>query len=93
MFPNRLGQALCGGLDVNKFRPKPSSLVRPELIVIVFRQEMIYNTNRKTIHWEFVKSLEPPRITHMRAVEVINKTNHFGQITVRFHTQQVRVAF
>jgi hypothetical protein len=50
---------------------------------------MVFNTERKTIHWEFIKSLEPARVTHMRAVEVISKNNYFAQITVRFHTQQV----
>ena len=51
--------------------------------------EMIFNTDRKTIHWEFIKSMEPPRITHMRVVEVLSKNNDFAQITVRFHSQQV----
>jgi hypothetical protein len=50
---------------------------------------MMYNTERKSIQWEFVKSLEPPRIVHMRTQEIMSKANFFAQITVRFHTQQV----
>lgn len=43
----------------------------------------------KTIHWKFVKSLEPPRLVHARCTDLITKENVFGQVTVRFHTQQI----
>lgn len=51
--------------------------------------EMMYNIKFKTIHWQFLKSLEPPRVVHARCTDVVNKENIFGQITVRFHTQQM----
>ncbi|XP_067003574.1 large ribosomal subunit protein mL45 [Anabrus simplex] len=51
--------------------------------------EMKYNTRDKTIHWKFIKSLEPPRVVHARCTDIISKDNIFAQLTVRFHTQQV----
>lgn len=36
-----------------------------------------------------MKSLEPPRLVHARCTELITKENVFGQVTVRFHTQQI----
>lgn len=51
--------------------------------------EIRHNTEDKTIHWKFVKSLEPPRVVHARCTEMITKENIFGQLTVRFHTQQI----
>nr|CAG4650474.1 EOG090X0DDP [Sida crystallina] len=46
-----------------------------------------------TIRWQFIKSLEPPRIVHARCTEVITKENIFGQVTVRFHTQQTLAVY
>lgn len=51
--------------------------------------EMIHNVKDKTIHWSFLKSLEPPRVVHARVTDVISKENLFAQVTVRFHTQQL----
>lgn len=51
--------------------------------------EMMYNIKFKKINWQFLKSLEPPRVVHARCTDVISKDNIFGQITVRLHTQQV----
>ena len=51
--------------------------------------EMMHNIKDKTIHWKFLKSLEPPRVVHARCTDVISKENIFAQVTVRFHTQQV----
>ncbi|XP_063708238.1 large ribosomal subunit protein mL45 [Culicoides brevitarsis] len=50
--------------------------------------EMMHNTTCKTICWRFLKSLEPPRLVHARCTSLIDKENAFGQVTVRFHTQQ-----
>lgn len=50
--------------------------------------EMRHNTHDKTIRWKFLKSLEQPYVIHARCTEVITKENQFGQVTVRFHTQQ-----
>jgi len=50
--------------------------------------EMIHMIKRKTIRWNFIKSLEPARVVHARHAEIVSKDNIFGQVTVRFHTQQ-----
>lgn len=51
--------------------------------------ELMHNVSDKTIHWKFLKSLEPPRVVHARCTDVISKDNIFAQVTVRFHTQQI----
>ena len=55
-----------------------------------FLQEMMNNIQRKTMRWEFIKALEPPRVVHVRVMNVLKKTNLFAQVTVRMNTQQVR---
>lgn len=49
-----------------------------------------HQINFRTLRWGFHGSLEPPRVVHIRCTDVINKDNVFAQVTVRFHTQQVR---
>uniref|UniRef100_A0A2M3Z773 Large ribosomal subunit protein mL45 n=1 Tax=Anopheles braziliensis TaxID=58242 RepID=A0A2M3Z773_9DIPT len=51
--------------------------------------ELMHNVADKTIHWQFIKSLEPPRVVHARCTDVITKENIFAQVTVRFHSQQL----
>merc|ERR1711864_29521 len=55
--------------------------------------EMMNMVKRKTVKWNFVKSLEPPRVVHVRHAEVMDKENLFGQLTVRFHTQQTLAVY
>ncbi|XP_075222963.1 mitochondrial ribosomal protein L45 [Lycorma delicatula] len=55
--------------------------------------EAVYNIDRKTIHWKFLQSIEPPRMVHARTTSIITKDNVFGQLTVRFHTQQVLAVY
>lgn len=55
--------------------------------------EVMHNTARKTIHWKFLQSIEPPRVVHARCTDIITKDNKFGQITVRFHSQQVLAVY
>nr|CAG4652159.1 EOG090X0DDP [Triops cancriformis] len=55
--------------------------------------DMIPNTRLTTIRWNFMKSLEPPRVVHVRCTDVISKDNLYGQITVRFHTQQTLAVY
>ncbi|CAH0550135.1 unnamed protein product [Brassicogethes aeneus] len=50
--------------------------------------EIMHNMKNKTIRWRYIKDVELPRIVHARCTDVISKENIFGQITVRFHTQQ-----
>lgn len=51
--------------------------------------EMADNIKRKTIHWKFLGSIEPPQVVHCRCTNIVTDTNIFAQITIRFHTQQV----
>lgn len=60
-----------------------------ELITERAYPEMMHNIKDKTIHWKFLKSLEPPRVVHARCTNIISKENIFAQVTVRFHTQQL----
>lgn len=55
--------------------------------------EMMHNVRNKTVRWKFIKSLEPPKVIHARCTEMISKENVFGQITVRFHTQQTLAVY
>jgi large subunit ribosomal protein L45 len=50
--------------------------------------EMMHNIYDKTIRWQFLQTLEPPTVIHARCTDVITKENIYGQVTVRFHTQQ-----
>jgi len=52
-------------------------------------QEMIYKLDKRTLRWTFIKSLEPPRVVHIRTTHLISKENVYAQVTVRIHTQQV----
>jgi len=55
--------------------------------------EMKCNVEKKTIYWQFVKSLEPPRAVSVRVQDIITKDNHFAQIIVRMHTQQILAVY
>jgi len=46
-----------------------------------------------TLRWQFLKSLEAPRVVHARCTDVITKDNIFSQVTVRFHTQQILAVY
>ncbi|XP_050034895.1 large ribosomal subunit protein mL45 [Dermacentor andersoni] len=54
---------------------------------------MMANIARKTLRWQFVRSLEPPRAVHVRCTDMISKENLFGQITMRFHSQQTLAVY
>lgn len=51
--------------------------------------EVVHNIQNQTIRWRYIKDIEEPRIVHARQTNVITNDNIFGQITVRFHSQQV----
>lgn len=61
----------------------------PEVVTERAYNEVLNNISDKTIHWKFLKSLEPPRVVHARCTDMITKDNIFAQVTVRFHTEQV----
>lgn len=65
----------------------------PEVITERAYNEVLHNLEDKTIHWKFLKSLELPRMVHARCTEMISKDNIFGQVTIRFHTEQVGKLF
>lgn len=50
---------------------------------------MTHDVANKQIKWQFIKSLEPARIVHVRETALVTKINVFAQVTVRLHTQQV----
>lgn len=64
-----------------------------ELVTERVYPEMMHNIKDKTIRWKFLKSLEPPKVIHARCTDMITKENVFGQITVRFHTQQTLAVY
>ncbi|KAM6295617.1 large ribosomal subunit protein mL45 [Aegotheles albertisi] len=50
--------------------------------------EMVRGNRYKTIRWSFLESLEPPRVVHIRCESMVNRSNLYGQVTVRMHTRQ-----
>ncbi|KAK8780492.1 hypothetical protein V5799_018166 [Amblyomma americanum] len=54
---------------------------------------MMENIERKTLRWQFLRSLEPPRAVHVRCVDMLSKENQFAQITMRFHSQQTLAVY
>nr|CAG4648235.1 EOG090X0DDP [Moina brachiata]SVE93256.1 EOG090X0DDP [Moina brachiata] len=54
---------------------------------------MADQTKNCTVRWKFLKSLEVPRVVHVRNTDVITKENVFSQVTVRFHTQQLLAVY
>merc|ERR1712083_939207 len=55
--------------------------------------EMTHNIKGKSIYWDFIKSLEPPKVVQVRVQDIAQKGNMFGQVTVRFHTQQILAVY
>nr|XP_018903060.1 PREDICTED: probable 39S ribosomal protein L45, mitochondrial isoform X1 [Bemisia tabaci] len=49
---------------------------------------MVEGIDNKTFRWNFIKSLEAPKVVHARETSAITDNNIFAQLTVRFHTQQ-----
>ncbi|XP_077993647.1 large ribosomal subunit protein mL45-like [Glandiceps talaboti] len=42
----------------------------------------------KTIRWNWLESIEKPKVVHVRCSDMITKGNTYGQVTVRFHSKQ-----
>ncbi|XP_023220831.1 probable 39S ribosomal protein L45, mitochondrial isoform X1 [Centruroides sculpturatus] len=64
-----------------------------ELVTEKCYPEMMHHAENKTIRWKLVQSLEPPRVVHIRCMDLITKENMFAQLTVRFHTQQTLAVY
>lgn len=52
-----------------------------------------HETKCKTMRWQFLGSLEPPRVVHVRCTSIITKENIFAQVTVRFHNKQTLAVY
>lgn len=50
---------------------------------------MTFQADLKTIRWKFIKSNEAPFVVQARTQTLIDKNNHYAQITVRFNTRQI----
>ena len=50
---------------------------------------MIHNMDRLTLSWEYVESLEPPKVVHVTCEDALAKDIYFAQVTVRIHSKQV----
>lgn len=51
--------------------------------------EFRHNSYGKTTRWEFLESLEPPRIVHARCTDVVSKENIFGQVCLDMLTESL----
>ena len=51
---------------------------------------MIEGLDTKTVNWKFVESIEAPRVVRVLVTSMIKDDNTYAQVTVRFHTKQVR---
>ena len=54
---------------------------------------MTAGLKKRTIIWKYLDDIEPPAVVHLRAGELISKTNQYAQITVRFHSKQIMAVF
>ncbi|KAF5404741.1 Mitochondrial ribosomal protein L45 [Paragonimus heterotremus] len=64
-----------------------------ELVTEKAFAEMTNGLRFRTLRWQFIASIEPPRVVRIRTQEMLTKDNLFAQVTVRFHTQQVLAIF
>lgn len=49
--------------------------------------------DRHTIIWKFLDEIEPAKVVHVRATDLVQKGNKFAQLTVRMHNKQIMAAF
>ena len=54
---------------------------------------MTFQTERKTIKWNFIKSNEMPLVVRVRTQSLFEKENVYAQITVRFNTRQILAVY
>lgn len=75
-------------IDVHKNMAKFDSDKLHDLITERAYPEMVLGLKNKTIGWNFIESLEPPRVVHIRTTDILTKDNIYAQVTVRLHTRQ-----
>ncbi|KER34235.1 hypothetical protein T265_12450 [Opisthorchis viverrini] len=73
------------------FKSNESRLL--ELVTEKAFSEMTKGLQFRTLRWQFIASLEPPRVVHIRTQELMSRDNLYGQVTVRFHSQQIMAIF
>lgn len=54
---------------------------------------MMSGLKHQTLIWDYIEDIEPPKAVQVRTGELVEKTNMFGQITVRFHSKQILAIF
>lgn len=59
-----------------------------ELVTEKAYPELTHGLELKTFKWNFVGSIEPPRVVHVRVTDMMSKENLYAQVTVRLFTQQ-----
>lgn len=50
--------------------------------------EILFRTDLKVIRWKLIQHLEPPKVVHATVDPMMDPSNKFAQVTVRFHSQQ-----
>ncbi|KAA0190580.1 Mitochondrial ribosomal protein L45 [Fasciolopsis buskii] len=60
-----------------------------ELVTEKALVEMTEGLRFRTLRWKFLSSIEPPHVVQVRTQQLLSKENLYGQVTVRFHTQQI----
>ena len=64
-----------------------------ELVTEVAYPNMLHQTEKVSMYWEFIESLEPPVVKQVRVGEILQAENKFAQVTVRFHTKQILAVY
>ena len=50
---------------------------------------MTKGLSTKTLRWKYIETIEPPRVVKVRAANLLEDNNYYGQVTVKFHSKQV----
>ncbi|XP_076818979.1 large ribosomal subunit protein mL45-like [Clavelina lepadiformis] len=50
--------------------------------------DMIKGLNSKTVIWKYDETIEPPKVVRVRSGAMLEQSNLYGQVTVRFHSKQ-----
>jgi len=55
--------------------------------------EMFHHTKKKTIEWDYLESLAPPKVVQVRTSDVLERGNVYAQVTVRMHSKQILAVY
>jgi len=64
-----------------------------ELVTEHAYPNMIHQTEKVSMYWEFIESLEPPLVKQVRVGEILSADNKFAQVTLRFNTKQILAVY